>query len=254
MASYLISGASRGLGLALAASLSSRPASEVSKVFAAARKQSDDLKKLVDGSNGRVQFVPLEVTSQKSAEEAAQTVEKSLNGEGLDYLINNAGIMNRIPNGIVDMKDLGETLNTNVIGVNNVIAAFLPLVRKSHLKKVINMSSGLGSLTLASGFEDAPVPAYKVSKTALNMLTVQYAQAFRDEGVTFVAVCPGWVKTDMGGQDYAHLTIEESITSLVEIFDRVGPKETGRYLTVKVPGWENNEPPQRRYDGFDRPW
>lgn len=104
MASYFITGTSRGIGLQLTASLASRPSSDVSKVFAAARKQSDDLKKLIEGSDGRVQFVPLEVTSRQSAEEAAQTVEKSLNGQGLDYLINNAGIMHITPNGIVDMS------------------------------------------------------------------------------------------------------------------------------------------------------
>lgn len=104
MASYFISGTSRGLGLQLTASLASRPSSEVSKVFAAARKQSDELKKLVEGSGGRVQYVPLEVTSQQSAKEAAETVEKFLNGQGLDYLINNAGILHITPNGIVDMS------------------------------------------------------------------------------------------------------------------------------------------------------
>lgn len=104
MASYFITGTSRGIGLQLTASLASRPSSEVSKVFAAARMQSDDLKKVIEGSNGRVQFVPIEVTSPQSIEEAAQTAEKSLNGQGLDYLINNAGIMNTTPNGIVDMS------------------------------------------------------------------------------------------------------------------------------------------------------
>lgn len=104
MASYFITGTSRGLGLQLATSLASRPSSEVSKVFAAARKQSDDLKNLIEGSNGRVEFVPIEVTSPQSVEDAAHTVEKSLNGQGLDYLINNAGIMNITPNGVVDMS------------------------------------------------------------------------------------------------------------------------------------------------------
>lgn len=104
MASYFITGTSRGIGLQLVASLASRPSTEVSKVFASARKQSDDLEKLIEGSNGRVQFVPLEVTSQQSAKEAAQKVEKSLDGQGLDYLINNAGIAHMTPNGIVDMS------------------------------------------------------------------------------------------------------------------------------------------------------
>ncbi|KAJ0120124.1 hypothetical protein J7T55_000979 [Diaporthe amygdali] len=251
MASYFITGASRGLGLQLTTTLASRPSSEVSKIFAAARKQSDDLKKLTEESNGRVQFVFLEVTSQQSAEEAARTVEKSLNGQGLDYLINNAGIMNTTPNGIVDMKDLGEHLNTNVIGVNNVITALLPLVRKSNLKKIINITSTMGSLTMSSHFQQLPTPAYKISKTALNMLTVQYAEAFRDEGVTFIALCPGWVKTDMGGKDYADLTPEEAIAGILEIADKVDVKDTGKFLTVRVPGWENHE---KRYDGSVRPW
>lgn len=106
MATYFISGTSRGIGLQLTASLASRPPSEVSKIFAAARKQSDDLKKLIEGSDGRVQFVPLEVTSSQSTKEAAQIVEKSLNGQGVDVLINNAGIMNMTPNGIVEMSVL----------------------------------------------------------------------------------------------------------------------------------------------------
>lgn len=104
MATYFITGTSRGIGLQLTASLASRPTSEVTKVFAAARKQSDGLKKLIEGSDGRVQFVPLEITSPQSAKEVAQTVEESLNGKGLDVLINNAGIMNMTPNGIAEMS------------------------------------------------------------------------------------------------------------------------------------------------------
>ncbi|KAI7778854.1 hypothetical protein LA080_001545 [Diaporthe eres] len=251
MASYFITGTSRGIGLQLTASLASRPSSDVSKVFAAARKQSDDLKKLIEGSDGRVEFVPLEVTSRQSAEEAAQTVEKSLNGQGLDYLINNAGIMHITPNGIVDMNDLSETLNTNVVGVNNVIAALLPLVRQGNLKKVINITSTMGSLAMSPYFQQQPTPAYKVSKTALNMLTVQYAEAFRDEGVTFVAICPGWVKTDLGGKGYADLTPDESINGILEAADRIDAKDTGKFFTIRVPGWENH---QKQYDGSVRPW
>lgn len=104
MATYFITGTSRGLGLQLTASLASRPQSEVSKVFATARKQSDDLKKLIEGSDGRVQFIPLEVTSPQSVKDAGQTVESSLNGQGLDVLINNAGIMGLTPNGIAEMS------------------------------------------------------------------------------------------------------------------------------------------------------
>lgn len=104
MASYFITGTSRGIGLQLAASLASRPSSDVSKVFAAARKESEDLKKLAEGANGRVQFVPLELTSKQSAEEAARLVERALKGQGLDYLINSAAIMNKTPKGVTEMS------------------------------------------------------------------------------------------------------------------------------------------------------
>lgn len=104
MASYFITGTSCGIGLQLAASLASRPSSDVLKVFAAARKESDDLVKLIEGSDGRVQFVPLELTSKQSAEEAARLVDKALSGQGLDYLINSAAIMNKTPKGVIEMS------------------------------------------------------------------------------------------------------------------------------------------------------
>lgn len=104
------------------------------------------------------------------------------------------------------------------------------------------------------------------------MLTVQYAEAFREEGVTFVAVCPGvcplplllpapkslmltifpqWVKTDLGGKDYADLTPDESVNGILEQADRIDAKDTGKFFTIRVPGWENN---QKQYDGSVRPW
>lgn len=103
MASYLITGSSRGLGLAIAGLIASKPSSEVSKVFASARSETDGIKKLVSESNGRVEFVQLDVTSEESAKKAASTVEQSLGGKGLDVIINNVGVMNYTPNGIETM-------------------------------------------------------------------------------------------------------------------------------------------------------
>lgn len=112
MASYLITGSSRGIGLALVALLASKPVSEVSKVFAAARKQNSSLEKLVQASGGRVEFIQLDVTDEQGSQQASKTVEKALNGKGLDVLINNAGIMNYTPNGIENMhvSKIRETL------------------------------------------------------------------------------------------------------------------------------------------------
>lgn len=94
MASYLVTGSTRGIGFQVVTFLASKPTSGVSKIFAAARKENEALKKLIETSSGRVEFVPLEVTSQESVKAAVSSVEASLNGKGLDVLINNAGIAN----------------------------------------------------------------------------------------------------------------------------------------------------------------
>lgn len=104
MASFLITGSSRGLGLALATRLASLPSSQVGTIFATARQDnSSQLKELITSSSGRVQFVGLDVTNKSSIEEATRSVEQKLQGKGLDYLINNAGVLDWNPAGVAGM-------------------------------------------------------------------------------------------------------------------------------------------------------
>lgn len=103
MASYLITGASRGIGLALAGILADKPVSEVSIVYAAARTETTALKELIAKSGGRVELVSIDVTSKESVEKAASQVELSLGGKGLDVLISSAGTLNSTPGGIEAM-------------------------------------------------------------------------------------------------------------------------------------------------------
>lgn len=100
MASYFITGSSRGLGLDLVRGLIAKPASEVSIVYAAARTQTDGLKKLASDAAGRVEIVPLDVDSEESIKLAVSQVEKSQGSKGLDVLMNVAGIMSHFPQGI----------------------------------------------------------------------------------------------------------------------------------------------------------
>ncbi len=93
MASYFITGASRGIGLEMVRQLAAMPATEVSTVFAAVRSTPEALSKIVDSSDGRVVPVEVQITDKTSIAAAAKTVERKLNGNGLDVLINNAGIM-----------------------------------------------------------------------------------------------------------------------------------------------------------------
>ena len=103
MASYLITGASRGFGLALARELASHPASDVSKIFATARGDASALEELAQKSPGRVVVVKLDVTNEASIKQAAAEVEANLKGKGLDVLINNAGVCQYAFDGVKSM-------------------------------------------------------------------------------------------------------------------------------------------------------
>ncbi|KAJ5345000.1 hydroxyacyl dehydrogenase [Penicillium brevicompactum] len=92
----------------------------------------------------------------------------------------------------------------------------------------------------------APCPAYKISKTALNALMVQYALSYEDEGFVFMAARPGWLKSDMGGQD-ADLTLSQGAEAVLDIAMTAGSRENGSFKNISVPGWE-------KYDGHDVPW
>ena len=157
MASYLITGASRGFGLALARQLASLPASDVSKVFATARRDAPALDDLVKASSGRVDVVILDVTNEAAIKQAAVEVEAKLKGKGLDVLINNAGVCQYAFDGVKSMSashgphvpedrsakvlrdNLAESFTINVLGVHWVTRVFLPLLQKGSLKKVANM-------------------------------------------------------------------------------------------------------------------
>ena len=140
MATYLITGSSRGLGLEFASQLSALPSTSVRTIYATARSETPALRSLIVQSSGRVVFVELETTSRSSAAAAAAAVEKHLDGRGLDVLINNAGVMPvYMTGGIEGMDDLEKVLDVNVVGVHEVTRAFLPLLRRGGMKKVINM-------------------------------------------------------------------------------------------------------------------
>ena len=91
MASYFITGCARGLGLAMAEHLATFPSSEVDRIFAGARGESTALKALIQSSSGKVQFIRMDTSIESSIKEAVAEVERTLDGQGLDVLINNAG-------------------------------------------------------------------------------------------------------------------------------------------------------------------
>ncbi|ORY21510.1 short chain dehydrogenase reductase, partial [Naematelia encephala] len=251
-ASYLITGASRGLGLELSRQLAAFPASEVSKVFATSRGSAPKLDELAKQSNGRIVVVKLDVTDQETIKSAAKEVEASLGGKGLDVLINNAGIMEYAPNGVKAMDNLESSFKANVLGTHWVTAEFFPLLQKGNLKKVVNITSTFGSIALFPYSHYISVPAYKVTKAALNALTVQYSLDYGKEGFTFFSISPGWLRTDLGSEA-ADLSVEDGAKATLDRIINAGPDKNGQNLNIKIEGWKKTQSGEA-YDGANPPW
>ena len=148
-----------------------------------------------------VRFVQLDVTDDASVQAAVQTLRTDVGH--LDVLINNAGVLGDVtPAEEMTAEQVEDLYETNVFGLVRVTHAFLPLLRSGVNPSVINVTSGLGSFTLTSDPERIeskyPLPAYGSSKSAVTMLTVQYARTITD--VRFNAVDPGQTATDFTGR------------------------------------------------------
>ncbi|EHA22360.1 hypothetical protein ASPNIDRAFT_51025 [Aspergillus niger ATCC 1015] len=223
MSTYLVTGASRGIGLELVRQLAAKTSETVQTIFAAARTSGGPLfQELLQQHPDRVIFVPLDVTEKESVKNAVTHVATALNGKGLDVLINNAGVM---------------TPGT-----------------------VEKISTSVGSIQLQPTYRAMPTPSYKISKAALNMLTVLYSQELEAEGFTVFCVSPGvsrpilpeWLKTDMGSDD-ADLPVDTGVSAVLDAVLTTGKEKNGRFLNILVPGWENN-PGMNQYDGKELPW
>jgi NAD(P)-dependent dehydrogenase (short-subunit alcohol dehydrogenase family) len=193
----LVTGANKGIGYEIAAGLGALGW----RVGVGARddaRREEAVAKLRAG--GADAFgVPLDVTDDAGVAAAA-----ALFGDGLDVLVNNAGITGAAPQNptAVDPASIRAAVETNVIGVVRVINALLPLLRRSAAPRIVNMSSTVGSLTLQAGGSDAVGPisaAYSPSKTMLNAVTIQYAKELADTNILINAACPGYVATDLNG-------------------------------------------------------
>ncbi|WUW26094.1 SDR family NAD(P)-dependent oxidoreductase [Streptomyces sp. NBC_01463] len=183
--------------------------------------------------------VVLDVTDDASVEAAARAVEAD---GGLDVLINNAGVEGRgAENEVVGAADvtadmMRRTFETNVFGTVRVTHAFLPLLRRSAAPVVVNLSSGLASLARVTDpgtpTHAYPGVAYPASKTAVNMITVQYAKAFPD--IRINAVEPGYTKTDLNGNTGVQ-TVEQGAAIIVRMA-LLGPDgPTGGFFSAEGP-------------------
>lgn len=217
-----VTGGNRGIGLAICQGLLKASF----EVFLAARspdKGKAAINKL--STYGPVQLVDLDVTNDDSIQQAVKQVQEQANT--LDVLVNNAGIY---PDGEANMLTvsrelLTKALNTNTFSPIGITQAFVPLLEKAEHPKVINISSGNGQLDGIS----ANVPSYSLSKLALNGATILLANALRSKNIAVYAMCPGWVKTDMGGES-APRTPEEGADTAIWLATEAGMAESGKFF------------------------
>lgn len=196
----LISGGNRGIGREIARQLAGQGYRVVigSRELAKGEEAAHEL-----GQN--VTAVQLDVTDEDSIVAAVASVERDL--ERLDVLVNNAGIVGGgwSTNAVdADLDEVRRTLETNLFGAWRLTEEALPLMRKNGYGRIVNISSGMGQLSDMGGHS----PAYRLSKTGLNVLTRMLTAELGEENILVNSVCPGWVRTDMGTQS-ARVSVEE---------------------------------------------
>ena len=226
MPTALITGAGRGLGLEFARQF----ADDGWTVLAGVREpeKADDLRRI----DGDVSPVPLDVADPASV----AILGERLSGVPIDLLINNAGVYGprQMVLGEFDYDAWREVFEVNTLAPMRVAEAFIEHIRAGEGRKIVTVSSKMGSIADSSGGSYI----YRSSKAGVNAAMKALAMDLQPEGFTIVVVHPGWVRTDMGGPS-ASIDAVESITGLKQVIDGLSPSDTGRFFN---------------YDGSEIPW
>jgi len=223
MLSILITGANRGLGLALVKQYSTNLANHIIACCRAPERATKLQEMAKQRSNISVKM--LDVCQDKSIEALAQSTQQPI-----DILFNVAGVIgssnvDRVPT----TQEWLDVLQVNIIGPLKMMNAFLPNIRQGTRKLIINFSSISGSITLIDRIYPHCSYDYSSSKAGLNICTRMFAHQFASEKMTIVALHPGWVKTDMGGPT-ALLTPEESATSIYKLVNSLSHTHNGKFI------------------------
>jgi NAD(P)-dependent dehydrogenase (short-subunit alcohol dehydrogenase family) len=227
----LVTGANKGIGFEVARQL----AREGYRVFIGARDEkagkaaaeklrTEGAKTTKDPSDDCIRFLKIDISEPDNIRAAAEHFGKQ--SERLDVLINNAGILLDDDKEVLNCSSeiFEKTLRTNTLGALLVSQAFVPFLQKSDAPRIVNVSSGGGQL---DGGADGWAPAYCISKTALNGVTVQLAAALPKFAIN--SVCPGWVRTDMGGSN-ATRSVAEGASGIVWLAVEAPQNQTAKFF------------------------
>lgn len=233
MPSYVVTGASRGLGLEFVRTLSS-DAQNV--VIGLVRDKAAAEKTFGAAVPKNLSFLEADIVDLDALKSAAVETAK-VTGGGLDYLINNAALISntsafRTLGDFADdpqtlVKDLQTSFDVNVVGIVNTVNAFIPLLRKGHEKKVFTLTTGMADLDLVNQFDIAIAPSYSISKAALNMAIAKYSALYKSEGILFMAVSPGVVDTGNPGPSSDNVEEMKAFQDMLAKFAAYAPHFTG---------------------------
>lgn len=216
----LVTGANKGIGFEVAREL----ARMGFRVFLGARNEKAGQAAAAKITDSEVTLLRLDVADPESIQRAAEAISKQ--SPRLDVLINNAGICLDEDKAALSItpETFERTIRTNTLGPWLAAQAFASLLEKSAAPRIVNVSSGGGQL---DGGADGWTPAYCVSKTALNGVTSQLAAALPKFAVN--CVCPGWVRTEMGGEG-ATRSIGEGAAGIVWLAAEAPQDFTGNFV------------------------
>jgi NAD(P)-dependent dehydrogenase (short-subunit alcohol dehydrogenase family) len=227
----LVTGANRGLGLEFARQY----AADGWRVYAGCRSPAEatDLLEVAAGSGGLVETLELDVTDACSVRAAA----RGIRGEPIDLLINNAGVNSPKGQRIGDLDYAAwlRVLDTNALGPMRVVEAFLENVTQGGEKKIVTITSGMGSI---GDNRSGGSYAYRSSKAAVNMVMKSLSLDLAPRGIACVVMNPGWVRTDMGGTG-GKLEPRESIAAMRKVIAKLKQSDSGKFLN---------------YNGKSYPW
>lgn len=223
---HLITGANRGIGLELVRQLAARG----DDIDACARTP-DAAAELAALAGPKIRIHRLDVRDAASV----RALATALGDAALDVVFNVAGVYGGPRQSLVQMAedlelaDVTSTIDINATGALRVSVALLPHVRRGMAKKLVHVTSGMGSITdnTSGGYY-----AYRMSKAALNMMSRSLAVDLRPEGITSIVINPGWVQTDMGGPS-APTPVDESIRGILRAVDGATLADSGEFLNWK---------------------
>ncbi|XP_060891013.1 C-signal [Labrus mixtus] len=249
----VVTGSNRGIGLELVRQLAQQVKEEETHLYACCREpegsRAQTLRELAAQHPGKISIIRLDISDEESISAAVQAVSEHIGDGGLNLLINNAAInkpASPAPLSATEKKHMMDVYETNVVGPFLLAKMFLPLLQRAaerdspennkgdtmscRRSAIINISTLISSIEKCpESFSVAQMYPYRTSKAALNMLTRCQAEDFRTHNILVTAVHPGWVQTEMGG-DQAPLTTQDSVRGMLSVMVSFSNKDCGRLL------------------------